>query len=30
VGVVDPSVAIEQVRNLLRERDLFDRVEVSG
>ena len=29
VGVVDPSVAAEQVRNLLRERNLLDRAAVS-
>jgi len=30
VGVVNPTLAAEQLRNLLRERGLFDRVEVSG
>jgi len=30
VGVVDPSVATEQLRNLLRERDLLDRSEISA
>lgn len=28
VGVVDPKVGAEQVRKLLRERDLFDRSEI--
>jgi len=30
VGVVDPNVAAEQVRNLLRERGLSNRAEVLG
>ena len=30
VGIVDPSVAAEQVHNLLRELDLLDRAEVSA
>ena len=29
VGVVDPSAATEQVRNVLRERGLLDRAEIS-
>lgn len=29
VGVVDPNTAVEQVRNLLRERGLLDRAEIS-
>jgi hypothetical protein len=30
VGVVDPNVAVEQLRNLLRERGLLERAEVSA
>jgi hypothetical protein len=30
VSVVDPSVATEQVRNLLNERGLLDRAEISA
>ncbi|MBV8546412.1 MAG: hypothetical protein JO093_20155 [Acidobacteria bacterium] len=30
VSVVDPNAAAEQVRDLLREQDLFDRAEVSA
>lgn len=30
VGVVDPTTAAEQVRNLLRERGLSDRSEISA
>jgi hypothetical protein len=30
VGVDDPNVAAEQVRNLLRERGLLDRSEISA
>jgi len=30
VGVIDPNVAAEQVRNLLRERGLLDRAEISA
>jgi hypothetical protein len=30
VGVVDPIVAVEQVRNLLREQGLLDRAEVKS
>jgi len=29
VGVVDPSAAAEQLRNVLRERGLLDRAEIS-
>ena len=29
VGVVDPNVTAEQVRNLLRERGLLDRAEIA-
>jgi hypothetical protein len=29
VGVIDPKVAAEQVRNLLRERGLSDRAEIT-
>jgi len=28
IGVIDPKVAAEQLRNLLRERELFDRAEI--
>jgi len=30
VGVTDPSVAAERIRELLRERDLLDRSEISA
>jgi hypothetical protein len=30
VGVVDPNIATEQVRKLLRERGLLDRSEISA
>jgi len=30
VGVVDPSVAPDQLRELLRDRGLFDRAEISA
>lgn len=30
VGVVDPNVAMEQMRNLVRERGLSDRAEISA
>jgi hypothetical protein len=30
VGVIDPNVALEQVRNLLREWGLLDRTEISA
>lgn|GEM_PF-646739 len=30
VGVVDPNAAVEQVRNLLRERDLLARSEINA
>ena len=30
LGVVDPNVGIEKIRNLLRERGLLDRAEITA